>query len=77
MANVSLEIVFRMPFFILSNADVDFLDRELRWKIYRTEKALPITRRVELVGKKEFVTAEFNSEYETYVVHVGTSSILG
>ena len=31
---------------------------------------LLITRRVELVGKKEFAAAALNPEYETYVVHV-------
>ena len=29
------------------------------------------TRRVELVGKKEFAAAELDPEHETYVVHVG------
>ena len=37
----------------LSGADVDFLNRELRWRTYTTEEAVPTTRRVELVGKKE------------------------
>ena len=29
------------------------------------------TRRVELVGKKEFAAAVLDPEHETYVVHVG------
>ena len=53
MANVSPEIVLGMPFLTLSGADIDFFGRELRWKTYTTEKALPTTSRVELVGKKE------------------------
>ena len=53
MANVSPEIVLGMLFLTLSGADVDFLDRELRWRTYTTEEALPTTRRAELVGKKE------------------------
>ena len=56
----------------MSGADVDFLDRELRWRTYTTEEALPTTRRVELVGKKEFAAAALDPEYETYVVHVGS-----
>ena len=72
MANVSPEIVLGMPFVTLSGADVDFLDRELRWRTYITEEALPTTRRVELVGKKEFAAAELDPEHETYVVHVGS-----
>ena len=53
MANVSPEVVLGMPFLTLSGADVDFLDWELRWRIYTTEEAFPTTRHVELVGKKE------------------------
>ena len=30
VANVSLEVAFKMPFFILSGANVDFLSRELQ-----------------------------------------------
>ena len=52
-----------MPFLTLSGADVDFLGWEL------TEEALPTTKRVELVGKKEFAAAELDPEYETFVVH--------
>ena len=63
-----------MLFSTLGGADVDFLDRELMWRTYTTEKALPTTRRVELVGKKEFAAAELDPEYETYVVHVGSVS---
>ena len=53
MANVSSEIVFGMPFLILSSAYVDFLNRELQWRTYTTKEALLITRRIELMGKKE------------------------
>ena len=74
MANISPEVVFGMPFLTLSGVDVDFLGCELRWKTYTTEEALPTTRRVELVGKKEFAAAALDPEHETYVVHVGSVS---
>ena len=54
VANISPEVFLEMPFLILSGVDVDFLDQDLRWRTYTTEEALPTTRRVELVGKKEF-----------------------
>ena len=59
-----------MPFLTLSGADVDFLGRELWWRTYTTQEALPTTRRVELVGKKEFAAAALDPEHETFVVHV-------
>ena len=74
VANVSPEVVLGMPFLTLSGADVDFSGRELRWRTYTTEEALPTTRRVELVGKKEFAAAVLNPEHETYVVHVASLS---
>ena len=74
VANVSPEVVLGMPFLTLSGADVDFSGRELRWKTYTVEEALPTTRRVELVGKKEFAAAALDPEHETYVVHVGSVS---
>ena len=43
-------------------------------EVYTTEEALPTTRRVGLVGKKEFAAAVLDPEHETYVVHVGSVS---
>ena len=74
MANVSLKVVLGILFLILSSADVDFLGRKLQWRTYTTEEALPTTRRVKLVGKKEFAAVALDPEYETYVVHVGSVS---
>ena len=74
VANVSPEVVFRMPFLTLSGADVDFSGRELRWKTYTTEKVLPTTRRVKLVDKKEFAAATLDPKHETYVVHIASLS---
>ena len=51
VANVSLEVVFRMLFLTLNSADIDFLDWELRWRIYTIEEALPTTRHIKLVRK--------------------------
>ena len=74
VANISSEVVFGMSFLILSSADVDFLGRELWWGTYSTKKALLTIRRVELVGKKEFVAVALDPEHETYVVHVTSLS---
>ena len=63
-----------MPFSNLGGADIDFLDRELRWRTYTPKKTLSTTRRIELVGKKKFTAAKLDPEYETYVVYVGSIS---
>ena len=74
VANVSPEVVLWMPFLTLSDADVDFLGWKLRWRTYTTKEALPTTRRVELVGKKEFAAAALDPEHETYIINVGSVS---
>ena len=72
VANISPEVVLGMLFLTLSNVDVDFSGWELRWKTYTTKKALPTTKRVKLVDKKEFVAAMLDPEHKTYIVHVGS-----
>ena len=74
VANVSPKTVFGMPLLPLSGANIDFLGRELRWRTYITEEALPTTRCVDLVGKKEFAAAVLDPEHKTYVVYIGLVS---
>ena len=74
VANVSLEVVLGILFFALSGTDIDFSGRELRWRTYTTEKVFPTTRRVELMGKKEFAATVIDPEHETYVVYVASLS---
>ena len=70
VANISPKVVFEMSFLTLSDADIDFLDRELRWRIYTIEKTLPTIEPVELVEKKEFAAVVLDLEYNTFVIHV-------
>ena len=72
VANVSPEVVLGMPFLTLSGANIDYSGRKLRWRTYTTEEALPTTRHVKLVGKKEFATAALDPEHETYLVYVAS-----
>ena len=72
LANVSPEIIFRIFFLTLSSINIDFLNRELRWRTYITKKTLPTTRHIKLVGKKEFAIATLNPEYKTFVIYVGS-----
>ena len=75
LANVSPERVFWMSFVTSNGADVDFLGHKLRWMIYTTDEALPTTRRVKLVDKKEFAIAALDLESETFVVYVASLSL--
>ena len=74
VANVSPEVVFRMPFLTLSGANVDFSSWKLRWRTYTTKEVLLTTTRIELVGKKEFEAAALDPEHKTYIVPVTSLS---
>ena len=76
VANVSPEIVFEIFFLILSVADTDFLDWELRWRTYTTEEALSTTKYVELVGKKEFAAAALDPKHKTFIVYVASLNLV-
>ncbi len=75
LADVSPDIVLGMPFLTMSNADVDFQARDLQWRSYTTGKVFPTTRRVELIGKKEFAAAALDLEYEAFVVYIAALSV--
>ena len=61
-----------MPFLNFSNVDIQFAGKELTWRSYSTAEALPTTKQVELINKKEFAKAALDKESETFVVHVAT-----
>ncbi len=75
LANVKPEIVLKMPFMIMSNADVNFQSQDLQWRSYTTRDILSTTRRVELIEKKEFATPALDLEHEAFVVYVAALSV--
>ena len=65
-----MEVVLKISFLILSNADIQFCKKELTWRSYTTAEALHTTKWVELINKKEFVKTSLNEKSNTFVVHV-------
>ena len=63
-------MVLGMLFLTLSKADVRFTEQKLVWRTYTAAEALPTTRRVEIIDKKELAAATLNVDNETFVVHV-------
>ena len=70
VANTKFEVVLGMPFLKISNANIAFGEGTLTWKSYITNKAIPNTKRVQLVNSKEFIIAALDADSETFVVHV-------
>ena len=75
LADISAEVVLSIPFLTFSNADVQFVEKELTWRSYTTAEALPTTKRVELINKKEFAKAALDEKSETFVVHVASLNL--
>ncbi len=75
LADIKPDIVLRMSFLTISNADVDFQAQALQWKSYTTGDVSPTTRRVELIEKKEFAATTLDLEHEAFVVHVAAFSV--
>ena len=70
LANTRMEIVLGMVFVTFSNANIQFREKELTWRFYITAEALPTTKQVELINKKEFAKTVLDEGFETFVVHV-------
>ena len=69
-----MEMVLRILFVTLSNADIQFAEQELTWRSYTTEEALPTTRWVEFINKKEFAQAALDKNVKAFMVHVASLS---
>ena len=70
LADTSMEVVIRMPFLTLINADIQFVEKELTWRSYTTKDALPTTCRIELINKKEFAKVLLDENVEAFVMHI-------
>ena len=57
VADTSVEVIIGIPFLAFSKVEVDFVERELTWKAYTIAKALPTTKKVQIIGLKRFAKA--------------------
>ncbi len=70
LVNTSMEVVLRILFLALSNADIQFSAEELTWRTYTVAEALPITSWVEFIDKRKFAKAALNKNSKTFVIYV-------
>ena len=59
-----------MPFLTPSKANIRFVEKEPVSRTYIAAEALPMTRKVEIIDKKEFAAAALNVHEETFVVYL-------
>ena len=65
-----MEVVLEIPFLAFNNADIQFDTKSFPWRFYNTAKALPITRRVELIDKHKSAKAALDKKSEMFVIHI-------
>lgn len=70
LADISIDIAFKISFFTLNNIVVNFNNQELKWSLYITAKALFTIKQIEMVGRKEFVVIVLNLENDIFVVYI-------
>lgn len=73
LADTNVEVVSRMTFVFLRNADFQFDTGKLTWRSYIVAEALLTTRQVEFIDKKEFTKAAPDKNSKVFVVHVAAS----
>ena len=71
-----MELVPGIPFLTLSNADIQFAEKELTWRSYTAAEALRTTKQIELTNKKKFAKAELDEKSEIFVVHIAALKTL-
>ena len=75
LADINPDVVLKMLFLTISNANIDFQSQKLQWRSYTIGNIFPTTKQVKLIGKKEFVTIAVDLEYEAFIVYVAALNI--
>ena len=70
VTDTKFEMILEMLFLKISNADVVFGKKILTWKTYTTNEALPTTKQVQIIDKKDFVIAVLDADSEMFVMHM-------
>lgn len=70
VANISPKIVFGILFLTLSSANVEFQEREFKWRNYTINETFSTSKNVKLVGKKKFIAIAFNPKHKIFITYI-------
>lgn len=70
MANINFEVIVRMFFLKINNANVAFGKKTHMWKFYTTNKVFFTTAWVQIIDKTDFVIMALDIDNKTFVVYV-------
>lgn len=77
MVNTNINIILKMPFLLLNNANIKFVDQKLIWRSYIAIEALLTTKQVEIINKKKFVKMALNENVKVFILYIAFFSLLG
>ena len=69
-ADTKFEVILRIFFLKLSNADVSFGEETLTLRTYTINKALSTPEQVQIINKKNFVIEALDADSEMFMVHI-------
>lgn len=64
-----------MLFLTISNANIQFTEKNLIQRFYTTAEALPNTKWLELINKIEFAKAALDGNFKTFVIYIASLSL--
>lgn len=70
MVDISIDIIYRILIFILSNVKIDLNNWELKYRLYTIVKTLLSTKWIELIKQKEFAIIALNLDNKTFLIHI-------
>lgn len=70
LIDISMDITYKILFFIWINIKINFTGRELWCSSYTTTYTLSIIKQVELIGYKVFVAVAIDPEDNIFIVYV-------
>ena len=70
IANTKFEMIIKIFFLKIRNANILFNKETLIWIFYTTNKALHHTKQVQIVNLKEFIIAAFDASNKMFMAHI-------
>lgn len=70
MVNTPIKVVLEILFLSLSKVKVNFAEQKLNWRMYSLDKALLLTKQVQIINQKKFAVAALGANKEAFVVHM-------
>lgn len=76
LANISIEVILRMLFLTLSNANVLFGVEKLTSRYNTSVEALLIAKQIKLINKHKFIKTALDKNFEIFIVYIAALKAL-